>query len=47
MNTRPPNLTEICWHRFLDSLSDRRCLIEQTKLMNELLIPRRFIERVH
>lgn len=47
MNTRVLNLSEISWNRFLNLLSDRSCLLDDVLLMDQLLIPRRFIERVH
>jgi hypothetical protein len=47
MHTRVPNLSELTWNRFLNSLPDRLCLIEQPKLMAQLHIPPRFMERIH
>ncbi|UJR27391.1 hypothetical protein I4U23_008681 [Adineta vaga] len=47
MNTRVLNLSELAWNYFLNSLPDRTCLIRQPKLMTELNIPPRFIERIH
>ncbi|CAF0810157.1 unnamed protein product [Adineta steineri] len=47
MHTRVPNLSELAWNYFLNSLPDRTCLIKQPKLMTQLHIPPRFIERIH
>lgn len=47
MHTRVLNLSELTWNYFLNSLPDRSCLINQPKLMAELRIPPRFIERIH
>ncbi|CAF1560247.1 unnamed protein product [Adineta ricciae] len=47
MHTRVPNLSELTWDYFLNSLPDRTCLVRQPELLTELHIPRRFIERIH
>ena len=47
MHTKVPNLSELTWNYFLNSLPDRTCLIEQPKLMAQLNIPPRFMERIH
>jgi hypothetical protein len=47
MHTRVLNLSDLTWNYFLNSLPDRTCLINQPKLMAQLNIPPRFIERIH
>ena len=47
MHSRVLNLSEITWRCFLNSLPDRRCLLEQPELMAQLCIPPRFFERIH
>ncbi|CAF0966121.1 unnamed protein product [Rotaria sordida] len=47
MHTRVLNLSELTWNYFLNSLSDRTCLIKQPELLVQLHIPPRFTERIH
>lgn len=47
MHTKVLQLSEICWNLFLNSLSDRTCLLKQPELMSKLSIPERFSERVY
>ncbi|CAF1145406.1 unnamed protein product [Rotaria sordida] len=47
MHTRVLNLSELTWNYFLNSLSDRTCLIKQPELLAQLHIPPRFTERIH
>ena len=47
MHTQVLNLSELTWNYFLNSLSDRTCLIKQPQLMSQLRIPPRFSERIH
>ncbi len=47
MHTKVPNLSELTWDYFLNSLPDRTCLIKQPELLAQLCIPPRFIERIH
>jgi len=47
MHTRVLNLSELTWNHFLNCLPDRSCLINQPKLMAQLNIPPRFVERIH
>lgn len=47
MHTRVPHLSELTWNRFLNLLPDRMRLAREPKLMAELRIPPRYIERIH
>lgn len=47
MHTRVLKLSEISWNYFLNSLSDRTCLVKQPELMSQFSIPERFSERVY
>ncbi len=47
MHTRVPNLSELAWNLFLNSLPDRTCLLEQPNFLAQLHIPPRYAERIH
>lgn len=47
LSIRVKKLSEIVWKTFLSHLPDRRCLINDPKLLTELNIPLQFARRIH